>query len=177
MDQLAARLDREDEGSVHEEEGAFEATVLNYYQQRFTADLSAVEVRKALFDNGSSLSVDLLSLTTSWNTPSGERRTRPIEAFSSGERAFAYTRLQLEALAYESATNKVAFLDEFGAYVANDRLDDLTAFIRERAIGNVVDQVVVILPHTGRRVPEGSYSQGDKYFVEPLRSADVGDET
>jgi hypothetical protein len=149
MEALADRLNKEQPAAQVEPPGfRFTADVVGYYQRRFTDQLAAKEIREALFEGGSNLRLDLISMTTTWVTPSGERRTRPLEAFSSGERAFAYTRVQLEAIRSVAAVNKVAFLDEFGAYVARDRLEELISFIRRRALRDLVDQVVVILPLT-----------------------------
>ncbi|MFL6139644.1 MAG: hypothetical protein ACJ74O_17845 [Frankiaceae bacterium] len=124
----------------------FDETVRQYYEQLFSAQLSGDEIRHALFDSGSDINLDLTAMTTTWTTPTGERRTRPLEAFSSGERAFAYTRVRLESLGNDRAINQVVFLDEFGAYVAADRIADLLAFLRKRVLGRLVDQVVMILP-------------------------------
>lgn len=118
------------------------------YEREFAEYLSAPEVLGALFDDGSDLQVDLSKLTTTWVTPQGERRSRPIEAFSSGEKAFAYTRVQLEQVAEVDAEKKVVFLDEFGAYVARDRFEVLETFIRKRALPDLADQVVIVLPLT-----------------------------
>jgi hypothetical protein len=147
MEALAERLNRGQpavEADIRKFRFTSEAT--RFYQARFTEQLAAEEIRDALFDGGSGLRLDLISMTTNWTTPAGERRTRPLEAFSSGERAFAYTRVQLEDIKSSNAVNRVAFLDEFGAYVARDRLDELLSYIRRRALRDLVDQVVVILP-------------------------------
>ncbi|MFP3881941.1 MAG: hypothetical protein ACLFWH_06435 [Actinomycetota bacterium] len=123
-------------------------SLIRRYEREFAEYLSAPEVIGALFDGGSDLQVDLSKLTTTWVTPQGERRTRPIEAFSSGEKAFAYTRVQLEQVAEGDAEKKVVFLDEFGAYVARDRFEELETFIRKRALPDLADQVVIVLPLT-----------------------------
>jgi hypothetical protein len=121
-----------------------------------------------LFENGSRLRVDLNDMTTTWTTSSNERRTRPLEAFSSGERAFAYTRVQLEEIGHHTSDNKVVFLDEFGAYVARDRLSQLLAFIRNRVLGKLADQVLVVLPLGSDPHDEGQQNEIAQrgYFVE-----------
>ena len=157
MEALADRLNKEQPAIQAETLGfRFTGSVVRYYQRKFTEQLAAQEIREALFEGGSNLRLDLISMTTTWVTPRGERRTRPLEAFSSGERAFAYTRVQLEAIRSVAAVNKVAFLDEFGAYVARDRLEELISFIQRRALRDLVDQVVVILPLSSEMNPEES---------------------
>uniref|UniRef100_UPI0033A57ABC hypothetical protein n=1 Tax=unclassified Micromonospora TaxID=2617518 RepID=UPI0033A57ABC len=147
----------------------FLAEVRQHYEAVFTDQLSTSEVRKALFDQGGNVALDLAQMVASWTTPSGEQRSRPLEAFSSGERAFAYTRVQLERLKDEHAANKVAFLDEFGAYVARDRLDDLLSFLDRRALRGLVDQVVIILPLTSTPVGEKAQELKDqRYFTVDL---------
>ena len=122
--------------------------ILRRYEREFTEFLGATEIMDALFDKGTELMLDLTRMTTTWLTATGERRSRPLEAFSSGEKAFAYTRVQLEAVREQVAKNKVVFLDEFGAYVARDRLEELENFIRKRAIPDIADQLVIVLPLT-----------------------------
>lgn len=147
----------------------FISQVTRYYQARFTEQLAAEEILTALFDGGSHLRLDLLAMTTNWQTPTGERRTRPLEAFSSGEKAFAYTRVQLEDIKKSRAVNRVAFLDEFGAYVARDRLDELLSFIRRRALRELVEQVVVILPYASEMTKdEASQLEDHSYFARRM---------
>jgi hypothetical protein len=144
--------------------------VTRYYERVFAQELAEPEMRNALFDGGSDVSLDLELLTTTWTGRGGERRSRPLEAFSSGEHAFAYTRLQLENVNKFDAENKVVFLDEFGAYVARDRLEDLFTFVRKKAIGIIADQVVVILPLTTQprdQTQRAALTQNG-YYVEAI---------
>ncbi len=146
------------------------ASVIRYYEAAFAQELAEPELRSALFDDGSEVRLNLETLTTTWVAGDGERRSRPLEAFSSGEHAFAYTRLQLENVNKTPSENKVVFLDEFGAYVARDRLDDLFTFVKNKAIGVIADQVVVILPlATLPRDPAlSSALTSVGYFVEAI---------
>ncbi|KQP63772.1 hypothetical protein [Nocardioides sp. Leaf285] len=117
-----------------------------HYERRFAEELSSEVVRAALFSNGSDVSVDLRTMSTSWTLPNGQRNTRPLEAFSSGERAFAYTRVQVERLVDDHAENRVIFLDEFGSFVEHDRFEELKRFLRTQALGRAADKIVLILP-------------------------------
>jgi len=175
MTALADRLDHE-LPAAKTDSRRFSSDVVRYYQTVFTRQLASRETRDALFDKGTDVGLNLTDMTTSWTTPSGERRTRPLEAFSSGQRAFAYTRVQLEALRDIGSLNKVAFLDEFGAYVARDRLDELMSFIERRALRDLVDQVVVILPLSTvandaeqQDVESRSYFTRDILSIQPVR--------
>ena len=75
-------------------------------------------------------------------------RSRPLEAFSSGEQAFAYTRARLGLLDDEDnpPLNRLVVLDEFGAFIAHDRLQQLFDVLEDRIPQHPTDQVVVILP-------------------------------
>lgn len=147
LDGLARRLRR----AVAESDSADQrlvSAVREVFEEQFADELSAEEFRRTLFDDGSGVSLDLRRLSVTWTTVSGEKRTRPLEAFSSGERAFAYTRLQLEQIARFKTAHRVVVLDEFGAFIARDRRDELFRYIRRNVLGKVADQVIVILPLT-----------------------------
>ena len=75
-------------------------------------------------------------------------RSRPLEAFSSGEQAFAYTRARLGLLDDEDnpPQNRLVVLDEFGAFIARDRLQQVFDVLEDRIPQHPTDQVVVILP-------------------------------
>lgn len=120
------------------------------YARRFAESFGQAELRDALFDGGTDVHFDLLDMTTSWTGRDGSAQTRPLEAFSSGERAFAYTRVKLDHLRADRAENRLVFLDEFGAFVARDRLELLLTYLRNQVVGPVADQVVLILPLQGR---------------------------
>lgn len=91
--------------------------------------------------------VDLHTAEVRWREGTAER-SRPLEAFSSGEQAFAYTRARLAILDEQEhpPANRLIVLDEFGAFIAHDRLTGLLAHLRERAGEHPNDQVLVILP-------------------------------
>jgi hypothetical protein len=116
------------------------------YEQEFEARLSSREMVEALFDNGGDIRLDLERRIVEWTTPNGEHRLRPLEALSSGERVFAYTLASLGLVENRPAENRLVALDEFGAYVAHDRLGRLLDFIKTNVIGRVADQVLIILP-------------------------------
>lgn len=115
---------------------------------RFSDWFNSPRVRQELLpDSDGAIRVDLAARQVTWSEPQGER-SRPLEAFSSGEQAFAYTRARLARLDEEglSAANRLIVLDEFGAFIAHDRLQGLVEYLRERAAEHEHDQVLVILP-------------------------------
>lgn len=135
-------------------EGELSRSVERHYERRFADELSTDMVRHALFSGGTDITVSLEDMTTSWTLVSGQRNTRPLEAFSSGERAFAYTRVQVERRAEDTASNRVIFLDEFGSFVAHDRFEQLKRYLRSQALGRAADKIVVILPFRETPSPE-----------------------
>lgn len=116
--------------------------------KRFSTWFNVPRVRAELLpDAEGDISVDLRRREVAW-TENGAEVVRPLEAFSSGEQAFAYTRARLAILDDEErrARNRLIALDEFGAFIAFDRLSGLTAYLTERAGQHPDDQVLVILP-------------------------------
>lgn len=148
----------------------FMESLADWYEQRVARQLGAPELREVLFDNGTDVSLSMRTLITSWTDETGSLHSRPLEAYSSGEHAFAYTRFQLEQVAASSAENRAVFLDEFGAYVAHDRLSVLMSYVRSRVLGELADQIVLVLPLGAP--PSGAAEASDVadhgYFVRPL---------
>jgi hypothetical protein len=139
--------------------------VRKLYQERMLAQFDQPELRAALFDSGSLTRIDLNASEIVWTTAAGEPRVRPFEAFSSGERAFAYVQAQLAALNENPATNKVVAIDEFGAFLSTDRLLRLQAAVRRQLDEGTVDQAIVVLPLLGtgdaERAGDKGYLAGD----------------
>jgi len=104
-------------------------------------------VRQELLPNAiGEIAVDVERREVTW-TERDATRSRPLDAFSSGEQAFAYTRARLAVLDEQAKPlNRLIALDEFGAFIAHDRLAGLLAYLRDRTRDHPEDQVVVILP-------------------------------
>lgn len=114
----------------------------------FSAWFNILRVRTELLPEADGpVIVDLHTAEVRWSEGALER-ARPLEAFSSGEQAFAYTRARLAILDEEEhpPANRLIVLDEFGAFIAHDRLTGLLAHLQDRVGDHPSDQVLVILP-------------------------------
>ncbi|MGI5162246.1 hypothetical protein [Microbispora sp. CA-102843] len=129
-------------------DGEYTAQLTRWLEERFTGWFNQPTVASALFRDAESINVDLTQQAILWRTAAGEQSIRPFDAFSSGEQAFAYTRAQLEALGSPSAGNRLIALDEFAAFVAHDRRDDLRRLLLERSERYPTEKTVLILPVT-----------------------------
>jgi len=131
--------------------------------------LSSTTLRNQLFDGADAVSFDLEGLAVQWKTSDGTRRRRPLEAFSSGQQVFAYTRAKLETLRSLRASSEVVvvFLDEFGAFVARDRFSELMRYVQDDVLGEIADQVVVMLPTSSSDQPRTLREEIDGVFERP----------
>lgn len=122
--------------------------VRSWLEHRFAGQFNHKRVRQELMPQADDdVRIDLAQQQVYW-TESGAETFRPLEAFSSGEQAFAYTRARLAMLDNDSVTasNRLIVLDEFGAFIAHDRLQGLVNYLKERSEQHRHDQVLVILP-------------------------------
>jgi chromosome segregation ATPase len=117
-------------------------------QQRAEEWFSEAAVRKVLIGDVGSVTVDLGRRTVSWSDRAGVEHGIPLQAFSSGQSVFAYTEAQLLRLgrAKSTATNRLIVIDEFGAFVARNRLQDLRRTLLSWHTSHPDDQIVLILP-------------------------------
>jgi hypothetical protein len=109
-------------------------------------DLSEGPIREALFGNGNLLSLDLDQQSVTWETAENETRTRPLSAFSSGEQALGFVRARLRQVAESGGRDRLVFLDEFGAFISADRRKPLADLLHGEELGDLVSQIVVVLP-------------------------------
>lgn len=107
--------------------------------------LGTKSIRHALFDDAELTNVDPIAREITLATQNGPV-VRPLAGFSTGEQAFAYTQARILDLPPSEKPNRLLFLDEFGAFVAADRLPALAEFLGGDEVHKLVDQVVVILP-------------------------------
>lgn len=120
--------------------------IRRHYEARLLEQFDQPELLKALFDDGALTRVDLAAREVRWNTQGGEPRVRPFQAFSSGERAFAYVQARLAAASELTALNRVVAIDEFGAFLSRDRLIRLQEAVQRQVHDGVVDQAIIVLP-------------------------------
>jgi len=107
------------------------------------------DFREALLGEAAdAVAVDLRARQVSWRTAAQERHTKPIEALSSGERAFAFTQARLTLLQQRagSVANRLITLDEFGAFVSVNRIRQLAEYLQRWRDAHRGDQILVILP-------------------------------
>ncbi|MCY3747757.1 MAG: hypothetical protein OXG64_00545 [Chloroflexi bacterium] len=118
------------------------------YEKQMTEFLSNPTISDSIFEGGTFERFHLVEGFVAWRTKEGSLRRRPIEAFSSGERAFAYMLAAILGHQEDSdAKCRVFVLDEFGAFVEEDRRSRLWNFLDERLLKvGLAQQVVVILP-------------------------------
>jgi len=116
------------------------------YQERLQERFDQEEILKAVFDGGTLTRVDLATREIRWKTQGDEPRVRPFEAFSSGERAFAYVQARLGSVSHATSLNRVVVVDEFGAFLSRDRLIRLQQVVQRQLNDDVVHQAIVVLP-------------------------------
>lgn len=133
-----------------------------YFSARFGSWFNSDKVRSELLREADGpIVVDVHEREVRWNENTRDR-SRPLEAFSSGEQAFAYTRARLAILDEEQARapNRLIVLDEFGAFIAHDRLAGLLTYLNDRVADHPGDQVLVILPLSHDYATEAENSIG-----------------
>lgn len=150
------------------------ATALRVVNERHAvAQLSSQPIRDALFDGGTLQRVDLEHNSITWESLDGEIRTRPMSAFSSGEQAFGFIRAQLQQIAASPASNRIVFLDEFGAFIAADRRRPLAELLASDEIADLSSQIVVVLPLQADYEAELSQTTGTLREMYQRRAEDV----
>lgn len=104
-------------------------------------------IAEALLGGGRLERLDLVDERIDWVDANGAAASRPLAAFSSGERAFAYTQARLQRLRDERpVANRFVVLDEFGAFLERARLDLLQTFLHDEVLGALADQILIVLP-------------------------------
>lgn len=134
------------------------------------------DFRSALLDeDASQVSVDLRTRQVTWIS-SGARHAKPIEALSSGERAFAFTQARLSLLQQRGGRvpNRLIALDEFGAFVSANRIRQLSVYLQRWREMHEGDQILVVLPanqdyETLARATEGERAARYRRMADSLR--------
>lgn len=137
------------------------------------ADFTDEHLAEALFDHGSVEALDLREQTITWHTAAGDRRTRPLTAFSSGEQALGFIRARLRQLTAEPSVNRLIFLDEFGAFVSADRRKPLAELLANDDLDSLSAQIIVVLPLQVDYASEVSQTRGDLQKRYATRVAEI----
>lgn len=121
--------------------------IIAYYEKRFGRLLADPNVKQALFENGTFMRLDLQQQVVIWKDATGDICRRPLEAFSSGERAFAYVLGSILQQRQVIAQNHLLVLDEFGAFIEASRIEWLERFLYNEVLqAGGPSAVVIILP-------------------------------
>ncbi|MEU4823961.1 hypothetical protein AB0H37_19015 [Actinomadura sp. NPDC023710] len=135
--------------------GTWSHAVHSWLEKEINEWFNNEQVREALFPDGYDVELDLSSMSASWSV-NGQRQTRPLDAFSSGEQTLAFTRARLAQLDMDRrGLNRLIALDEFSAFIDVDRMELLAEYLQDRQRAYPNDQVVVILPLSTRSRPDG----------------------
>lgn len=128
---------------------------------RLRERLSSSAIRDALFDGQELRSVDIRNKTVAWGE--GDSLVeRPIESFSTGEQAFAFTQARVLALGTLSPErDRLLALDEFGAFVAANRRGHLARFLGKEEVSRRATQILVVLPLRSNYAEELSETRGE----------------
>ncbi len=126
-------------------------------------------IQQALFPEGQFERLDLLRSEITWRDEAGLQR-KPLEAFSSGERAFAFVLASILQQAGDETPNRLMVLDEFGAFVDAEGRERLKQFLEEQVLAaKIADQVVVMLPlREGLTDEQARAVQERDYFMQPI---------
>jgi len=138
-------------------------------------ELSAEPIADALFDGGNVRRVNLDEESITWTTPSGETRTRPLAAFSSGQQALGFMRARLQQVADQPVANRLVFLDEFGAFISADRRRPLADLLTSDDLRTLAEQVVVVLPLQSDYADELDQTTGALHEVYAERARAVAE--
>jgi predicted nuclease with TOPRIM domain len=147
-------------------------SLTKHYEEAFGQLLKDPVIQEALFPDGQFTSLDLLRSEIAWRDQSGIQR-KPIEAFSSGERAFAFVLASILQHAGDETPNRLMVLDEFGAFIDAEGRERLKQFLEERVLAaNIADQVVVMLPlREGLSGEQSREVEARGYFMERIGAA------
>lgn len=133
-------------GSVHSSD--LVSSVRSWFSDEVSGWFNQPQLLDTIFQSGHDVHVDLHDKTVRWQIEDIVM-SRPLEAFSSGERAFAYTRAQLALLDGAPApANRLVVLDEFGAFIAREWQHRLVHYLTDHAQRNPADSMVLVLPLT-----------------------------
>jgi hypothetical protein len=108
----------------------------------------------------------------------GSPISKPLEGFSSGEQAFAFTQAQLALLDHRPgrrSVQRLVILDEFGAFIASEGRQQLARQLRNWAEAHPLDRLVLILPTTQDYEALAASASGDRRKELLQHAADLSE--
>lgn len=140
---------------------SYDPPIIEHYEKRFGKLLEDPNIQQILFDKGKFKQLDLQQRIIIWVNADGETCRRPLEAFSSGERAFAYVLGSILQQRQVTSLNHLLVLDEFGAFIEAGRIERLELFLYDEVLqADSANAVIIILP-LRKQLPTGFDSQMD----------------
>lgn len=130
-------------------------------------------IRNYLFDGADIVEVDAFREELVLEDADGARATRAFDTFSTGEQAFAFTQARVLELELSNRPNRLLILDEFGAFVAADRMPELADFLGSEDVAPIADQVLVILPMQTEYEQELENTRGDLHQRYAERASQI----
>lgn len=123
------------------------ALLAGRYASAWQAELSSNAFQEALFEGGELSSIDVLDGYFSWIDADGRNRRRPIQALSSGQMVYAYTKAIISDMSSPPLEqHRVIVLDEFAAYLDEHAQKQLVEDLREYVRLHERTQIVMVLP-------------------------------
>jgi hypothetical protein len=137
--------------------------------------LDQPSIQELVFDGARVSRVDVVNRRLSLIDDDGSEDQRGFATFSTGEQAFAFTQARILELPHSPRPNRLLVLDEFGAFVAADRMPALARFLADDKVRRIVDQVLVILPLQANYADELNETTGDLHerYAERIRQIDA----
>ena len=147
--------------------GLYHDELLRGYEAEFRETFADPRVAELLLGEGArvrdmSLQPDRRAVT--FEDAQGVLRHQPLEAFSRGQQAFAYTKARLATLDALGGRpqHRLVVLDEFGAFIARDRLGELTKLLADRVNTTPGEQILVILPASTDYAARARLADGER---------------
>lgn len=117
------------------------------YAAVWKQDLSSEAFQNELFDGGQLSAIKVLEGEFSWVDRNERTRRRPIQALSSGQMVYAYTKAMIADLdPPPEGQHRLIVLDEFAAYLDEHTQEQLVGDLREYVQANERTQIVMVLP-------------------------------
>lgn len=127
--------------------GAATKRLARRYARDWQAELSSEAFQDELFEGGELASIDILEGFFAWVDPQGRDRRRPIQALSSGQMVYAYTKAVIADMSPPPVNqHRVIVLDEFAAYLDEHAQQQLVDDLRHHVRSHERTQIIMVLP-------------------------------